>query len=123
MAKELQKKDYLIYFEPFESPLDRLWWQYYRPDVLAVKSLFPNLKVVLVECETKPNLKRLLRKTEKIQNYLSLQKKLHENASIIPLLIIPPFTLSKIISSKVRQLWEIWILNDLGKILHKIPRN
>lgn len=122
VANELQKQKYSIYYEPLESPLERLWWDYYRPDILALKNLSLNLKVVLVECETKPNLKRLLEKTAKIHNYLFLQKMLDEKVSIIPLLVIPPFNLSKIISCKVRKFWEIWIINNTGKILDKISR-
>ena len=122
VANELQKQKYSIYYEPLESPLERLWWDYYRPDILALKNLSLNLKVVLVECETKPNLKRLLEKTAKIHNYLFLQKMLDEKVSIIPLLVIPPFNLKKIISCKVRKFWEIWIMNNTGKILDKISR-
>ena len=66
---------------------------------------------------------RLLEKTNKIKKYFSLQKKLHENANILPLIVIPSFNLNKIISKKVRQLWDIWIINNSGIILHKIPRN
>ncbi|MBT8172368.1 hypothetical protein KJN74_05815 [Candidatus Bathyarchaeota archaeon] len=122
VAKELKKQEYLIYFEPLESPFDRLWWEYYRPDILAIKSWKKNLNIILVECETKPNMKRLLQKTDKLQKFLSLQKKLHEKTTIIPILVIPPNNLKKIISLKIRRIWEIWIINDEGKILHKIVR-
>ena len=123
VGKELENQDYLIYFEPLESPLNYLCWEYYRPDLLAVKCCSSNLDIIMVECETKPNMNRVLQKTNKIQKYLSLQKKLNEKATIFPLIVIPPFNLNKIISTKVRKLWEIWIINDSGKILHKIPRN
>jgi hypothetical protein len=122
VANELQKQKYSIYYEPSESPLERLCWDYYRPDILALKSFSLNLEVVLVECETKPNLKRLLKKTAKIQHYLTLQKMLDEKVSLTPLLVIPPFNLNKIISCKVRKFWEIWIINNTGKILDKISR-
>ena len=122
VANELQKQNYSIYYEPLESPLERLWWDFYRPDILALRNLSCSLKVVLVECETKPNLKRLLKKTQKIQHYLIIQKMLNEKVSITPLLVIPPFNLSKIISCKVRKFWEIWIINNTGKILDKISR-
>ena len=122
VADELQRQNYSIYYEPLESPLKRLWWNSYRPDVLAMKSRKSNLDVIFVECETKPNRKRVLRKTEKIKKYISLQKELHENATILPLLIIPPFNLNKIISSQLRQIWEIWIINNVGEIKHKISQ-
>ena len=58
VADELQRQNYSIYYEPLESPLKRLWWNSYRPDVFAVKSRKSNLDVIFVECETKPNRKR-----------------------------------------------------------------
>ena len=120
---ELQNQKYTIYYEPLESPFNRLWWHSYRPDILATLSCNVNLQVVLVECETNPNQKRVLRKTAQIQQNLSLQKRLHENASILPLLVIPPSNLYKIICSSIRRFWEIWIINRSGEIKHRISRN
>jgi len=120
---ELQNQNYTIYYEPLESPFNRLCWHSYRPDILATLSCNVNLQIVLVECETNPNQKRVLRKTAQIQQNLSLQKRLHENTSILPLLVIPPANLYKIICSSSRRFWEIWIINRSGEIKHKISRN
>ena len=120
---ELQNQNYAIYYEPLESPFNRLWWHSYRPDILATQSSNVNLQVVFVECETNPNQKRVLRKTVQIQQNLSLQKRLHENTSILPLLVIPPANLYRIICSSIRRFWEIWIINRSGEIKHKISRN
>ena len=122
VAKELQKQNYLTYYEPLESPYSNLCWDSYRPDILATKCYDNNLQVVLVECETNPNKKRILKKTFKIKRNLSLQKRLYENSCILPLLVIPTFNLVKILCRVVRKFWEIWIVNRLGEIKHKIYR-
>jgi hypothetical protein len=87
---------------------------------LALRKNENQLHVTLVECETKPNKKRLSKKMFIIQNNLSLQKQLHQKTKFRPLLIIPPFNLSRIFCSEVRKFWEIWIINHQGNIKHKI---
>jgi hypothetical protein len=122
VAEELQKKSYGIHFEPWESPLKLLWWQSYKPDILAIKQTSSSLRIVLVECETKPNRKRVLAKTMQIKKNLAIQKQLFENTLVLPLLVIPPNNLRKILFSTVRKFWEIWIISQEGQIKHKIPR-
>ena len=123
VAKELASQNYIIYYEPLESPFSHLWWHSYRPDILATLSDGFNQQIVLVECETKPNRKRVLKKTAKIKKNLSLQNRLHENTSILPLLIIPPKYLYRTMCSTIQGFWEIWIVNQLGKIKYRISRN
>jgi hypothetical protein len=122
VAEELQKKSYGIHYEPWESPLELLWWQSYKPDILAIKQTNCSQKIVLVECETKPNRKRVLTKTIQIKKNLSIQKQLFENILVLPLLVIPPNNLQKILFSNIRKFWEIWIISQEGQIKHKIPR-
>ncbi|MCW3997848.1 MAG: hypothetical protein NWF10_04690 [Candidatus Bathyarchaeota archaeon] len=122
VALELQRKNYKLYNEPPESPFSRLWWHSYRPDILGLLSNKSVLQVILVECETKPNQKRVLEKTSQIRSVLSLQKQLYEHHTILPLLVIPPLTLHKVNCLAIRQFWEIWIVNPSGVILHKILR-
>ncbi|MEJ2127074.1 MAG: hypothetical protein P8X84_06195 [Candidatus Bathyarchaeota archaeon] len=122
IAKELEKQKFTTYEEPLESPYNNLWWRSYRPDVLATKNIETSFEVVLVECETKPTKKRILEKMTTIQNNLFLQKRLFQNVHFIPLLVIPSFSLAKILCEEVRNFWEIWIVNHLGKIKHKISR-
>ncbi len=121
VAQELEKQNYGIHYEPWESPLDLLWWQSYKPDILAIKHTNCSRKIVLVECETKPNRKRVLTKATQIKKNLAIQKQLFENTMILPLLIIPPNNLQKMIFSSIRKFWEIWIITQEGKIYHKIP--
>jgi hypothetical protein len=99
-----------------------LWWQSYKPDVLAIKQSDTNQIIVLVECETKPSRKRVLTKTKQIKNNLQLQKQLFKNTALLPLLVIPPNNLQKILFSPIRKFWEIWIINQEGQIKNKIPR-
>ncbi|MBN2259711.1 MAG: hypothetical protein JW702_04165 [Clostridiales bacterium] len=120
VAKELKVQDFTTYEEPLESRYNNLWWTSYRPDVLGTKNIENSFEVVLVECETKPTKKRILEKMTIIQNNLFLQKRLFQNVHFIPLLVIPSFSLAKILSEEVRNFWEIWIVNHLGKIKHKI---
>jgi len=75
----------------------------------------------LVECETKPNRKRVLAKTNQIKRNLTIQKQLFENTMVLPLLVIPPNNLQKIFFSTIRKFWEIWIITQEGQIKHKIP--
>jgi len=111
VAEELQKQSFEIHYEPWESPLNLLWWQSYKPDILAIKQNTSSKKIVLVECETKPSRKRVLTKTKQIEKNLTVQKQLFENTMILPLLVIPPNNLQKIMFSPIRKFWEIWIIN------------
>jgi len=100
-----------------------LFWQSYRPDILATKNTENLFEVVLVECETKPTKRRVVVKMLTIQNNLALQKRLFENTKFNPILAIPPHNLAKILCCEVRNFWTIWIINELGKISQKIHRN
>ena len=121
--KELTCQNYTLYHEPAESPLDRLFWHSYRPDILGVQKMGSILKIVLVECETKPNQKRVLRKTAQIKRVFSLQKQLNEKHAVLPLLVIPFRNLHKVNCLEIRRFWEIWIVKYIGEIMHKISRS
>lgn len=122
VANELEKQQFTTYQEPLESPYNNLWWQSYRPDVLATKNTKTLFEVVLVECETKPAKKRVLTKMLTIQNNLTFQKRLFEKTNFQPILAIPSHNLTRILCSEVRNFWTIWIINEIGKIIQKIPK-
>ena len=61
-TKKLLVQNYRLCYEPLESTLSRLSWYSYRPDILGVLLDEDDLRVVLVECETKPDKKRVLEK-------------------------------------------------------------
>ena len=121
VTKELIKEAYAVYIEPAESPMERLWWGPYRPDVLGVISKNSLFKVALAECETTPTRNRIMAKAAKIKQTLTLQKRLNEKHVICQLLIIPPMNLGRINCFAIRRFWEIWIVNRRGMIVHKIP--
>ncbi len=122
VSTELRMEDYTVYVEPADSPLDRLWWASYRPDVLGILSTKTRLTVALIECETAPTRQRILAKTSKIQRTLVLQLQLHERHTIRPLVVIPPMTLRRINHATIRRFWEIWIVTHRGCVIHKISR-
>ena len=122
VAKELLQTNYKLYFESPTSPVKRLWWTAYRPDILAIIQDESSFHVILVECETNPTKSRILRKTNQIKKVLALQKRLNEKHLILPLLAIPQLNLHKINCKEIRDFWEIWIINQLSEITHKLYR-
>ena len=121
VAEELQKQSFEIHYEPWKSPLNLLWQQAYKLDILAIKQNSSTRRTVLVECETKPNRTRVLNKTRQIRKNLQVQKQLFENTLILQLLTIPPNNLQKMMFSPIRKFWEIWIINQEKQIKHKKP--
>lgn len=119
---ELKKEGYELYLEPLESPIESLDWDYYRPDLIGIITNQNLLEIVLVECETKPNFVNLEQKASKIKHTFKLQKQLNKKNRLKFLLAIPFGTLNKINHSKNRRLWDIWIINNKGNIIHKIPQ-
>ena len=65
-VKELKKEGYKIYIEPREPPLERLYWSLFRPDVIALLLRKYQMKMILIECETSPNPKRIMKKLRKL---------------------------------------------------------
>lgn len=61
-VRELKKEGYKLYIEPREPPLERLDWSLFRPDIVALMVRKCELKIILIECETSPNYKRIMKK-------------------------------------------------------------
>ncbi len=122
VSAELERNGYDFILEPAESPFDRITWNYYRPDIFGISSREAEVKIVLAECETEPNIRRMGLKTQKIRRWLSLQKRLNEKHDLRLLLAIPSGKLKRINTSSIRSFWDIWIINDGGGIIYKIPR-
>jgi hypothetical protein len=119
--KELLAEGYILYAEPLGSPVKRISWSAYRPDLLGLQVTHNTFKLVFVECETVPTKTRVNQKTERIKASFRFQKRLHESHHLRSLLIIPPLTFNKINCKTIRRFWEIWIINQKGTIIHKIP--
>ena len=122
MCQNLSGEGYEIYIEPDITPLDRLHWSRYRPDLLGVARDQTHFFIVLVECETRPSYRNVKRKSSKIRRRLTFQRRLDESHNIRLLLVIPPGNLRRISRGYIRELWEIWIINKNGTIIHKIPK-
>jgi hypothetical protein len=121
VMKELLAEGYILYAEPLGSPVKRISWSAYRPDILGLHVTPNTFKLVFVECETAPTKTRVSQKMERIKTSFRFQKRLNESHQLRSLLIIPPLTLNKINCKTIRSFWEIWIINQQGTIIHKIP--
>jgi hypothetical protein len=119
VSTELKKEGYEVFTEPLESPHDRLLWQSFRPDLLGISLDDSESTIVIVECETKPNIQRINEKLKKIRNYMHYQARLNEDLSFRLLLVIPFGTLKRL-NREIRKIWRVWIVSEKGKILHKI---
>ena len=119
--KELLAEGYLLYAEPLASPVKRISWFAYRPDIFGLQVTRNAFKLVFVECETTPTQTKVSKKTKQIKAAFQFQKRLNELHRLRSLLIIPPLTFHKINNRTIRQFWEIWIINCHGIIIHKIP--
>ncbi|MCJ7636256.1 MAG: hypothetical protein MUO21_02070 [Nitrososphaeraceae archaeon] len=120
--RELQKEGYEIIVEPADSPFQRLNWRSYRPDLLGLFSNDSDFIIIFVECETNPNIRRIMEKTFKLRQSLTLQKRINENHIFRYLLLIPSNSLARINSLEIHYFWEIWIVNQVGNVIYKIPR-
>jgi len=119
---ELEREGYDLYVEPSESPITRLKWSSYRPDILGILSSKNEFRLILVECETKPRKRSIRLKELKIRSFLKLQKKLNEVCNTRLLLVIPPGNLRAINDSTIRKRWDIWIVSLDSRVAHKIPK-
>lgn len=120
---ELKNEGYDLYVEPLESPVSRLSWSLYRPDVFGVLSNDIESSFVLAECETDPRIKRIKEKLSRIRS-LTIQKILSERSILLVLLLAIPYgMLHRVNYPEIRRFWDIWTLNRRGEIIHKIKKN
>jgi hypothetical protein len=119
--RELLAEGYILYAEPLASPVKRISWTAYRPDIFGLQITHNSFKLVFVECETAPTQTKISKKTEQVKTAFRFQKRLNEIHHLRSLLVIPPLTFNKINSTTIRRFWEIWIMNHHGMIIHKIP--
>lgn len=122
VLNELEREGYDIYVEPPEPPTSRLNWRFYRPDILGILSSRTEFRLILVECETNPRIRKVKLKELKIKRFLTFQKKLNEVCNIRLLLVIPSGKLRAINDSAIRKHWDIWIVSLDSRVAHKIPK-
>ena len=117
----LLAEGYDLYTEPFASPVKRVSWSAYRPDIFGLQLTSNLFKLVFVECETAPTQTKINKKTKQVKIAFRFQKRLNELHQLRSLLVIPPLTFNKVNSTIIRRFWEIWVINRHGTIIHKIP--
>jgi hypothetical protein len=88
ISNKLYEEGYKILLEPLYSPLKRLSWIYFRPDILGILERDLKVNVVFAECETNPSVSRVKAKTKKVKE-IFLQKLLGEIHVIRLILAIP----------------------------------
>ncbi len=106
-TRVLMQQGFTIYLEPEWSPLELLAWARYRPDILAARRTGEGNDYALVECETKPRLRRILAKNTQS---ITVQATLGGSTKVSKVLVIPAGTL-KALDMKIRKDWTIWIVS------------
>jgi len=107
---ELEREEYAVVEEPLFPPVDWVSWSTYRPDLLAYRESGTGEELAIVECETRPSMKRFRSK-----NYASLwfQPRLLRQGSIRRILAVPRGKLGAV-DLRLRREWEIWVLGEMG---------
>ncbi len=113
---ELEHERYAVVEEPLFPPGKKAYWRSYRPDLLGYRSEGGVEELVLVECETRPNMRLLGAK-----NYASVwfQPYLFRRGSIRRILAVPQGRL-RAVNMKIRDEWEVWVLGD-SSTMEKFP--
>lgn len=116
VADELEKEDYLVFEEPLFPPSRGVSWHTYRPDLFGVRASPSAKEYAFVECETHPNIHRLLRKR---YDTVCVQTDLQRESNVRRILAVPRGKLTAM-NLRVRDEWEVWIVGE--RVFTKIPR-
>lgn len=112
VRRQLESHRYAVVEEPSFPPRERVSWRSYRPDLLAYKSEGGVEEIVLVECETHPNMKRLKAKNT---SSVWLQPHLYRQGAVRRILAVPQGRLSAV-DLRIRGDWEVWVLGRKGTL-------
>ena len=117
VRNELERERYAVVEEPLFPPRKKVWWTSYRPDLFGYRSLEGKEEIVLVECETRPNMKRLGAK-----NHTSVwfQPYLFRRGSVRRILAVPWGKLGSV-DMKIRDEWEFWVVGSDSRMA-KLPK-
>jgi hypothetical protein len=113
---ELEQERYAVVEEPLFPPGEKVSWTSYRPDLLGYRSEDGTEELVLVECETHPNMRRLGAK-----NFSSVwfQPYLFRRGSVRRILAVPQGKLHSV-DMKIRDSWEVWVVGG-NSAMEKFP--
>jgi hypothetical protein len=113
---ELEHERYVVVEEPLSPPGKKVSWSSYRPDLLGYRSEGGTEELVLVECETRPNMRRLGAK-----NFSSVwfQPYLFRRGSVRRILVVPQGRLRSV-DMKIRDKWEVWVVGA-NSAMEKFP--
>jgi len=114
---ELASEDYRVVEEPLGPPARWISWSTYRPDLLGFRIDSGTEELVIVECETHPNMRRF---RSKHFSSLSFQSSMFRQGSIRRILAVPQGKLGSV-DLGLRRGWEVWILGR-RKTLEKMSR-
>lgn len=107
---DLERERYHVIEEPLSPPKSKVSWRSYRPDLMGYRLEEGSEELVLVECETRPNMRRFLSK-----NHASVwfQPNLFREGNVRRILAVPRGKLKRV-DMKLRRKWEIWIVGSSG---------
>lgn len=116
VRNELECERYDVVEEPLFPPGEKVSWSSYRPDLLGYRSEDGTEEIVLVECETHPNMRRL-----RAKNFSSVwfQPYLFRKGSIRRILAVPRGKLRSVDLS-IRDGWEVWVVGERSA-MEKFP--
>lgn len=108
----LEKENYRVVEEPLFPPASWIHWDHYRPDLLGLRSDDSLEELVIVECETRPSMKRFVSK-----NYGSLwfEPSVTRDGSVRRILAVPRGKLS-VLDLRLRHGWEIWVMGTTAPV-------
>jgi hypothetical protein len=116
--ERLEAGGFRTYLEPDWSPLDLVSWQEYRPDIFGIREEGGLDEYAFVECETKPETNRILRKKVRL---ILIQSRLLRQTQRRMILTVPRHTLGTF-DLRIRKFWEIWLVDIPSKKITSIER-
>lgn len=113
---ELEKEGFGVVEEPPFPPADWISWSTYRPDLLGFRVQERKEEIAIVECETRPSMRRFASK-----NYSSLwfQPSVLSTGSLRRILAVPRGKLCAV-DLRLRSGWEIWVIGNEG-LSERVP--
>lgn len=113
----LEREEYAVVEEPLYPPGKKASWSSYRPDLLGYRSKEGTEELVLVECETHPNMRRLGAKRHRT---VWFQPYLFRRGSVRKILAVPQGRLSSV-DMEIRDEWEVWVVGA-NSPLERFPK-